>query len=456
MDLDVEVSVTCADGHLQFRPNVINATEHTINRHDPEVVLRDGHDAARFASSLQSGALVWFRIRFPFESEEAGRSYFIKDFCARLKDGDVVIVDGRVREDEAAGMTAFFAHDLQTAARHFDQALREYETEECSFAIRELTSPYADALFFIGRVDEAGFRVRSALEMGDGGMSGTQLRLLGNLANVQIQQHQAHAACATYRGILEAATELGDLSNIGFAEAGIGLTYKLMGERVEAEAWLRRAVATARADGDRVGLTRRLSTLGSMLRDMERHEDAAACLAESLSVAMPIGDFHYVEETCAALWNACAASGNFEPFAETCEQLLGALPPDVALATRIHILNSLATLHTHRSEEERASERFEEALAIARGAGLQIEEAVLLANIGKSYASIGRYSEAKNAIRLSMRIAAQADAWPMVDLFRNILADVIAKMGSEAAEDDAATEHVAVVADWWFSQSLPE
>lgn len=467
MDIDVNVSMTYGDGQIGLDHSLNNLGAQDIAVCSFDFVFPDGGtldvvredapqpDLSGFATDLLAGAPVWLRARVGYGVGETRSGYLIKDFCKQRDDGDdVVAVACKMREQEAMGMVAYWSQDFQTAARHFDVALSVYESEECAFSMRIMMQTYAYVLLTMGRVEEAGFHIRSALEMGDDRKTTrTRLYLLGNLANVQLKQNQAHAARATFEHVLEAATELSVRSSIGLAEAGIGSSYKLQGDREEAEKWLRRAIATARTDGDRLGLARRLTTLGFMLKDMGQDEGASASLAESLSVAMDIGDFQNVEEMCSCLWAACQAIDNPTPFVTTCERLLDVLPEHLAVATRVHILNSLAVVHSKRSQHARAIERCEHALAIARHTGDKILEAVLLINLGGNYARTGRCAEAQESFRESMRIAAEAGAWALVNTSKESLARVIAECEEEPGDEKAQKEYTEMLADWWFSQS---
>ncbi len=469
MDIDVKVRAIFNDGQLNIQPSLNSIVNEPVAIHSFDLVFHEGStieltrkdapqpDLTSVAEHLLSGHPVWFRARVHYEVGRTRTGYLIKDFYVeRTEKGDLTILKAKVREKEAMGTLAYWSQDFEIASRLFDTSLKVYEGEGCTFAIKEMMQAHAYVLLFTGRAEEAAFHLKSLLNMDDNReITATRLRLLGSLANILIEQGQVRAARDSYKQILNAAKEL-DRSEIGFAEAGIGNTYKAQGKNEEAEKWLRRAVDTARRDEDRMGFVRRLSTLGFLQYEMGQPERALASLTESMSVAMDIGDFQYVENQCRILWEASRETGESTPFITTCERFIRVLPENLAIKTRIHVLNALAVVYYERSDYLRAIERCEEALAIARRMGDQIYEAVLLGKLSENYSRTGRYSKAQELCRESMRIAAEYGAWPLANVAKKTLARVISESGNDSGDELAESEYVEILADWWFSQSPNE
>lgn len=472
MTVDVNVDVVCRDGQIEIGTTLTNTGDIGENRiavYSFDLVFSDGStvdtmrgdtprtDIAGFNQYFLAGRAVWFRAQVRYKVEQARTCYLIKDFCFRLGDNEQIIeVACLKRVQEAMGMLAYWAQDLSTAAQHFEIALSEYESEQCRFAFQAIMQTHAYVLLVLGRLDEASFHTRLALNMSTAdGMTITRLKLLGNLANVQLKQKQARAARATFEQVLEIATKLNVRHNIGIAEAGIGSSYKIQGNIVKAEKWLRRAVASARTEEDWLGLSRRMHTLGTVLGDTKRFQESASVLAESLSLALDIRDFEYLENICKNLDRACEKIGDSNLFVTTCEKLLEVLPEHLEIETRLHVLIALGSEYAKVSNFSLAIERSRAALDIARENSDLYAQMISLSNLGGHYALTNQFDRAEESFRKAMKLASSLNAWGVVEQLKTSLAKVLS-VNENTDIRVADAEYTKLLTDWWFSQPPPD
>ncbi len=206
------------------------------------------------------------------------------------------------------------------------------------------------------------------------------------------------------------------------AQSTVALHHELGGEDALAGRWYRRAGAARetrsalsaalgsyqRAIELATGLDRQRAMVGAgrVSVMLGRPADASAHLETAAVLARQLDDDR-------ALLEALAEQGRIallirgERDAAWAEEGLAVLPRVEDPLTRVRFLRQLGTIGIITGDHELASDRLEEALGIARGAGLPVEVAALANNLANVRSEQGRFDEAIELAEECRRIAEQ-------------------------------------------------
>ena len=131
-----------------------------------------------------------------------------------------------------------------------------------------------------------------------------ELRLLGYVGNALRLLGRHHEAVAAQGSAVALAVELGDARGIAVARIRLGEALRCADELERAEAELRIALASTRAQPELELTDFALQHLGKTLRDAGRTDEAEAVLTEALALREAKGDPALVESTRLALERA--------------------------------------------------------------------------------------------------------------------------------------------------------
>jgi tetratricopeptide (TPR) repeat protein len=179
---------------------------------------------------------------------------------------------------------------------------------------------------------------------------------------------------------------------------------RIQGRLAEASEHGARALALARALGDRHAEASALETLGTVRSNQGRTEEAAEALTTGLALARGLGDRRLVGTLASSLAMAEQQRGRLAEARALYEE---------ALATHREIgfrgaegvaLSNLAALSWEQGDRGEAARLMERTLEIHREVGNRRVEGDTLTNLGSIYTRLGRVEEARAAFARALEI----------------------------------------------------
>jgi serine/threonine-protein kinase len=242
---------------------------------------------------------------------------------------------------------------------------------------------------------------------------------LGDLGQLRQDQGDYAAAESLHRAALDLRTAHLSLDHPDVADSqyhlGVALTWQRK-HLEEAEGLFRQALATRRQHfGDEhPGVAYALNSLGSLMTDLERYDEAADAHREALAIRRKLLDPQH-PSIAISINNLAFVLRNQEHYAEAeplyreaLERLRRQLGPDhlyVAVG-----LNNLADSMSKQGKHAAAEPLYRQALAVFERLGQQGHalEAVILSKWGACLTELDRYAEAESALRTSQPRLVQA------------------------------------------------
>lgn len=197
----------------------------------------------------------------------------------------------------------------------------------------------------------------------------TESRLLGILAQVQLQRQQWREAIETYEKAIAAGDVVQDLRRLSLMYSGLSLAYQESGEVSEATRYAQKALTIHETLNDRLSLARTLNNLGFMLFRLNElgparhHIERAIQIFDDEGVETGKGDF------LANLAEVELAEGNVErayQLATNAAELSSRLHESAIEAQAFALLGRIAA---RSSDDDAADSHFEAAVAAAESLG---------------------------------------------------------------------------------------
>jgi DNA-binding SARP family transcriptional activator/Tfp pilus assembly protein PilF len=205
-------------------------------------------------------------------------------------------------------------------------------------------------------------------------------------------------ALATARATGDRAGELDTLT-------GLGHVHRLQGRHEQAAGDYRSALRIARAAGNRAGELDALIGLGRVDVMQGRHERAIDRLEQALRMARATGDAIGERNALASLGDLHARQGRYEQATDHLGQALRIASATGDSSGEQYALARLGYLHRLQGRYEQAIDHLEQALRIARGTGNRIGEQAALAGLGYIHWHQGRYEQATDHLEQALRSA---------------------------------------------------
>ncbi len=201
---------------------------------------------------------------------------------------------------------------------------------------------------------------------------------LDDIGRVHWMQGEIELALANHRDSLALRRSLGDPRSIALALAHIGGVLVAKGKLAEAMQHLQESLELRRSVGDRRGEAESLNAFGAVFFGRGYFDRALTLWQEASALCDLTGD----RETQAYLLNNMAEAqleqANLEGAAASLARALDICNDTRNLRSRATVLWNLGRLHQAQGDSTAAQEQGQEALAIARRAGLKVVEAQAL------------------------------------------------------------------------------
>lgn len=239
--------------------------------------------------------------------------------------------------------------------------------------------------------------------------------ILFELASLHRSRNRPAEAERHYRSSLQICEKAPEppIRLIGSVLNGLGLLLMNQEHFDEAEAHLKKALATQKSAGEACSSLDIAATLSNLARleycrgDLAQAEQLYRDVLKTREKELGF-DHLQVSQTQACLAAVCYSSGNladaetlFEKSLQTQQKTLGDNHPDLAI-----VLDNLAGVHFTNGNLKRAEELNQRALEILekqRGPN-HPDVAISLSNLGKIYSAQGQYTEAISVLSLSIEI----------------------------------------------------
>ncbi|WP_158088799.1 AfsR/SARP family transcriptional regulator [Thermoactinospora rubra] len=201
----------------------------------------------------------------------------------------------------------------------------------------------------------------------------------------------------------------------GLARMDLSRTLLVLGEHDQAEEELRAALALFREVGFQLGEGAALHVQGCVLAASGRHAEALAVLHESLRVLEEVGDPAMTATVRCAIGDVLRRERRFAEAYEELDRGLEAFAGLPAPGPTSEARNMLGALHRDAGRPEAALEAHGEALRLAEGIKLRLEQARAHHGLAEAYAALGRHDQAethrRHAADLGARLGVRADGW---------------------------------------------
>jgi len=323
------------------------------------------------------------------------------DAVHALVDKSFVRSRGDDRFDLLVSVQVYAAEHLQTEGRYAGsgpQALTAAQVRHVAWFAslgpkRALEGTCAD-------LDNLVTACRRAMSLGDGDSAAGALE--GAWATLNL------------RGPFETGAELAEtvcampgLNERAAAQAQSALAHALVacGRSGSARALYERALACARAAGDRTCEARVTSRIGSLLEHQGRMDEARAQHTAALRIARELGDRTLECSAISGVGNVDLAEGRMDEALSQFERALTVAREQGDRRMLGNLLGNLGNVHGEVGRNEEALALSEEALAIARATGHRLLEGNTLCNLGMLHLVQGRLDEAGVASKAALVVA---------------------------------------------------
>ncbi|HUP69930.1 MAG TPA: tetratricopeptide repeat protein [Acidimicrobiales bacterium] len=260
----------------------------------------------------------------------------------------------------------------------------------------------------MGRIDSAPAMLGECLALfrseGDIGAEARTLFLLGNDAwmSADLESARRHLEPS-----VELARRCGDSWCLSHALACLGRTHLSRGDAGAARALLEESVEVARGTRDQQSLRFSLTFLGELDVDEGNYADAEAVLTEALAVSRLLGEPYNTAMNLLHLGRLATAGGDYDRAGDLLGAALELNRDGDAPTSLAFTLSCLGSLEHGRGQLENARAHFEEAQAVAAGAGARSTKALM--GLAEVALGEGKWSEAE-ALLDEARSALPAEA----------------------------------------------
>lgn len=236
-----------------------------------------------------------------------------------------------------------------------------------------------------------------------------RLLLLGELGMLHRLQGDTQAALEIHQQQLDLAEKHEQLGFQADALDQLGLDCESMGDWVNAQKHLQRALALQQSLGNTEGVAVSQKHLGLVAWRRGKLAEARAYLEQALA-AFEWSEQHYdVAQTEGNLGNVCYEQGDLEQAEHHYLRALSIFDELGAVFDKVGLLNNLGGLAFARQDFEKAAQFYQESLASARDLGDRREERNLLINLGILNLRQDRWDEAARFYVMALAIARELD-----------------------------------------------
>lgn len=302
--------------------------------------------------------------------------------------------------------------DFKRATESFDKAEKIYRDSSSNMeGVAEVYFQRGSMLNKINKVQDARAQLEKALEIARENQNHyQQVRAQLQLSAVYIEENTDRARAAATEAInLAQANNLRSLAVNGLIDLGYVFTWR--GEFDEAGKYFKRALEFARLDKARKSEARALLALGSLNVQQANDDEAIQLLEQALAFYQPSG---YRKETSIALsllGRALRSKGNYEDATKIFTQQLSLSEElgDSEMLADAHLSLAL-TLGLEQERYPEALPHVEASYKINKASGSPMYIGYNEMNRAGILWQVGRYAEARNALKEALSIAARPEA----------------------------------------------
>ncbi|HEX5731742.1 MAG TPA: tetratricopeptide repeat protein [Blastocatellia bacterium] len=302
--------------------------------------------------------------------------------------------------------------DFKRATESFDKAEKNYRDSSSNMeGVAEVYIQRGSMFNKINKVQDARAQLEKALEIArENKNQHQQVRAQLQLSAVYVEENTDRARTVATEAInLAQANNLRSLAVNGLIDLGYIFTWR--GEFDEADKYFKRALEFARLDKARKSEARALLALGSLSVQQANDDEAIQLLEQALAFYQPSG---YRKETSIALsllGRAQRSKGNYEDATTIFTQQLSLSEElgDSEMLSDAHLSLAL-TLGLEQERYPEALTHVEASYKINKASGSPMYIGYDQMNRAGILWQVGRYEEARNALKEALSIAARPEA----------------------------------------------
>ncbi len=301
--------------------------------------------------------------------------------------------------------------DCQGALAHCRQVLQDAELAERPALLARLHLQCTEALFRIGRLEDAAGEARRGLALADAaGELASSAEGLNQLGRILYRQGDLPQARDMYEQALALYRRLGDESTAAYVRNNLGLLHKNLCEWDAAAACLEGALAQHRAAGRLPAVGNALLNLGIVHQKSGAWEKAQENYLQADGIYRQIGDELRRALTGIALGNVARLQRRFEDAEAALNGALDRARSHGALREEVLALEFLGELASDRGDFTVALERYDAALALAMRVAAEGDLVVEIERRrAETLCALSRLDDAHRACERARRLARQTD-----------------------------------------------
>jgi tetratricopeptide (TPR) repeat protein len=225
---------------------------------------------------------------------------------------------------------------------------------------------------------------------------GRQSGILGNIANVLVDQGKLDEGEAHYLAALELSREVGNRGGEGLLMGNLGSVYRLRGRYDEAEQQYRGALEVHRGLGNRSSEGANLLRLGNLLGQRGRLEASLACMEEALEISTETGNRVLAASITGNMGVVLGKLGRYDEARVSLERALSEHRETGNMGPQGFVLAELGKLCATRGEPAAAVAHLESALELHRKTANRLEELSVSGNLARLSALRGQLATARD------------------------------------------------------------
>ncbi|HET7225756.1 MAG TPA: sigma 54-interacting transcriptional regulator [Candidatus Eisenbacteria bacterium] len=301
--------------------------------------------------------------------------------------------------------------DCQGALAHCREVLQDEGGIAATGLRSRLHLQCAEALFRIGRLEDAREEARRGLDLADEcGELVLCAHGLNQLGRILYRQGDLLQARDLYEQALALYRRLGDESTAAYVRNNLGLIHKNLCEWPAAAACLEAALDQHRAGGRLPASANTLLNLGIVHQKRGAWDLALDCYLQADGIYRQLGDALRLSLTGIALGNVARLQRRFEDAATALQGALERARAQGAMREEVLALEFLGELAADRGEPTAALAHYDDALARARRVAAEGDLVVEIERRrAETLCALGRLDEADEACARARRLARQTD-----------------------------------------------
>ena len=265
------------------------------------------------------------------------------------------------------------------------------------------------------RLDEAEELAELSLEISErAGLGQAAARAVNTLAAIHYLRRDYAGARRLFEAALERALDLGDDVLTGWTCQNLGVLANIRGDLREARTRYLEGIGSFVRSRNKRNAAQVYNNLGMVCADLHDWMEAEVCFDRGIEIAGRLSDVPLLAKLYANRAEPLLRLRDFGRARASLDQARSFAARVDARETLADVARFRGMLSAAEGEAEEAAQHFRSALSIARAAGLALEEAEALRELGVFERSRGRHADGRAALQearaIFVRLGAERDA----------------------------------------------